>query len=89
MNSEQPIAGAVVLPGAISDDLPIGELKILAFIYDSGYTIKTDSALARIGGIPSDKIAGLIQKWEKRGWVNVRRFQCTNGKVTRWIIAAL
>lgn len=83
------ITGAVVLPGAISDDLPIGELKILAFIYDNGYTLKTDSALARIGGIQSDKIAGLIQKWEKRGWVNVRRGQDSAGRAMRWIIAAL
>ena len=83
------MTGAVLLPAAIPLTLPAGELQILAFIYDSGYTLKTDSALARIGNIPSVQVAGLIEKWERKGWVNVRRSKFTGGKNTRWIIAAM
>ena len=83
------MTGAVLLPAAIPLTLPMGELQILAFIYDSGYTLKTDSALAKIGNIPSTQVAGLIEKWERKGWVRVKRFQYMNGKVTRWIIAAM
>lgn len=83
------MTNAVLLPAAIPLTLPMGELQILAFIYDSGYTLKTDSALAKIGNIPSVQVAGLIEKWEKKGWVNVRRSKYSSGKVTRWIVAAM
>lgn len=83
------MTNAVLLPAAIPLTLPMGELQILAFIYDSGYTLKADSALARIGNIPRTQVAGLIEKWEKKGWVNVRRSKFTGGKAARWIIAAM
>ena len=79
----------VFLPASIPETLPADETQILSFIYQNGYTLKTDSGLAKIGNTQGGRVAELVKKWEKKGWVHVRRCQYTNGKIVRWICSAM
>ncbi len=77
------------LPSGIpADTLPQEEAAVLSFIYENGYTLKTDSGLAKMAGTRGERVSQWIRKWERAGWVHVRSFRYTNGKTERMICIA-
>ncbi len=78
------------LPAAIpADSLPADEVALLTFIYQNGYTLKTDKELAAKFHIKPERVTFLIGILERNGWIHSKVFRYTNSKQDRMICAAL